>query len=135
MQRKVEIGVSSSRRIVVDDARSIRFLGEGIRVYATPELVRDFERTCSDLLLKFCEPGEHSVGIGISVTHSSSALMGQPVEITATISRIDGRKVTFELLALGADGEISRGEHSRFVVNVEKLKERLAAKAARLGAV
>lgn len=135
MQRKFETGISISRRIIVDDTRSIRFLGEGVRVYATPELVRDFERTCSELLLEFCEPGEHSVGTGISVTHSGSALMGQPVDITATVTRIDGRKVTFEVLARDADGEISRGEHSRFVVNIDKLKERLAAKAARLGAV
>lgn len=133
MQRKFETGVSISRRIVVDDTRSIRFLGEGVRVYATPELVRDFERTCSELLLEFCKPGEHSVGTGIAVTHSGSALMGQPVDITATVSRIEGRKVTFELLACDGDGEISRGEHSRFVVNIENLKERLAAKAARLG--
>lgn len=135
MQEKIDKGASIQRRIVVDDARSIRFLGEGVRVYATPELVRDFERTCSELLLQFCEPGEHSVGTGISVTHSGSALMGQPVDIRATISQVDGRKVTFELLASDGDGEISRGQHTRFVVDVEKLKERLAGKAARLGSV
>lgn len=135
MQEKIDKGASIQRRIVVDDARSIRFLGEGVRVYATPELVRDFERTCSELLLQFCDPGEHSVGTGISVTHSGSALMGQPVDIRATISQVDGRKVTFELLASDGDGEISRGQHTRFVVDVEKLKERLAGKAARLGSV
>lgn len=133
MREKIDKGASLQRRIVVDDARSIRFLGEGVRVYATPELVRDFERTCSELLLQFCEPGEHSVGTGISVTHSGSALMGQPVDIRATISQVDGRKVTFDLLASDGDGEISRGQHTRFVVDVDKLKERLAAKAARLG--
>lgn len=133
MREKIDKGASLQRRIVVDDARSIRFLGEGVRVYATPELVRDFERTCSELLLQFCEPGEHSVGTGISVTHSGSALMGQPVDISATVSQVDGRKVTFDLLASDGDGEISRGQHTRFVVDVDKLKERLAAKAARLG--
>jgi fluoroacetyl-CoA thioesterase len=134
MKLTLDKGISISRQIIVDETRSIKFLGEGVRIYTTPELVRDFERTCNELLLAYCDPGENSVGTGISVTHSGSALMGSLVEITVTVTGVDGRKVTFEVLARDRDGELSRGEHSRFVISVDKLKERLAAKAARLAA-
>ena len=43
MKDTIKVGMSATRRIEVDTARTIDFLGENLRVYATPELVRDFE--------------------------------------------------------------------------------------------
>ena len=42
---------------------------------------------------------------------------------------VDGRRVAFDLVARDQAEEISRGEHGRFVVEVEKLRARVAAKA------
>jgi predicted thioesterase len=124
-------GLTATRRITVDKPRTIDFLGEALRVYATPELVRDFEMTCREFLLRHCDPGEDSVGTGISVTHSGATLLGMSVDITATVRAVDGRKVQFEIVARDGAEEISRGEHGRFVVEVEKLRARVAQKAAK----
>jgi predicted thioesterase len=53
------------------------------------------------------------------------------VEITATIAALDGRAVSFEVTARDAVDDVARGRHNRFVVDVEKTKARLAAKAAK----
>jgi len=124
-------GLSATRRITIDKPRTIDFLGEALRVYATPELVRDFEIACREFLLGHCDPGEDSVGTGISVTHSGATLLGMAVDITVTVKSVDGRKVTFALAAQDGTEEISRGEHGRFVVEVEKLRSRVAQKAAK----
>jgi predicted thioesterase len=124
-------GLTATRRITVDKPRTIDFLGEALRVYATPELVRDFEIACREFLLGHCDPGEDSVGTGISVTHSGATLLGMAVDITLTVKAVDGRKVQFELVAKDGAEEISRGEHGRFVVEVEKLRARVAQKAAK----
>lgn len=129
MKSELRAGASSTRRITVDKPRTVDFLGENLRVYATPELVRDFEVTCRDFLLGFCDPGEDSVGTGISVSHSGATLLGMNVDITITVAAVEGRKVTFELLARDGGEEISRGEHGRFIVEVEKLRARVAAKS------
>jgi fluoroacetyl-CoA thioesterase len=132
MQDTLQPGLTGTCRITIDKPRTVDFLGEALRVYATPELVRDFEVTCREFLLGYADAGEDSVGTGISVTHSGATLLGMEVEIAITVSKVDGRLVTFDLLARDGAEEISRGTHSRFVVEVEKLRARVAAKAAKI---
>lgn len=125
-------GLAATRRIEIDKPRTIDFLGEALRVYATPELVRDFEMTCREFLLQHCDPGEDSVGTGISVSHGGATLAGMNVEIAVEVAEVNGRLVRFLLVARDDVEEISRGEHTRFVVEVEKLRAKVAAKAAKV---
>lgn len=123
-------GVSKVSTLTVDRARTIDFLGEELRVYATPELVRDFEVTCRELLLEHCDSGEDSVGTGISVAHTGATLLGMKVEVSAQVKEVTGRTVKFILSARDEVEVIATGEHSRVVVNVDKLRARVAAKRA-----
>lgn len=131
MKDSLKPGLTATRRLGVDRPRTVDFLGETLRVYATPELVRDFEQTCRDFLLAHVDAGEDSVGTGISVSHSGATLLGMQVELSITVAKLEGRLVSFDLLAKDGAEEISRGSHTRFVVDVEKLRARLAAKAAK----
>ena len=133
MKSTLTAGASATRQITIDTPRTIDFLGENLRVYATPELVRDFEISCREFLLGYTDSGEDSVGTGISISHGGATLRGMTVTITVTVSKIEGRSVTFDLLARDDLEEISRGTHSRFVVEVEKLRAKVAAKAAKIG--
>ncbi|MCC6609666.1 MAG: thioesterase family protein [Burkholderiales bacterium] len=129
MKSGLAVGTTATRQVLIDRPRTVDFLGENLRVYATPELVRDFEIACREFLLQYCEPGEDSVGTGIGVTHGGATLLGATVEITITVKAVDGRRVTFDLVARDQAEEVSRGEHGRFIVEVEKLRARVAAKA------
>jgi len=100
-------------------------------VYATPELVRDFEIACREFLLRHCDPGEDSVGTGVAVSHAGATLMGMHVEMAVEVAEVSGRLVKFALTARDDVEEISTGTHTRFVVEVEKLRARVAAKAAK----
>jgi fluoroacetyl-CoA thioesterase len=131
MKQSLRPGVSKLRRIVVDDDRTIGFMGEEGRVYGTPELVRDIEHACRDLLLEHADSGEDSVGIEITVRHTAPTLLGMTVEITATVTAVEGRKVTFDVVAKDELEPIGGATHTRFVVDVAKTHERLRAKAAK----
>jgi fluoroacetyl-CoA thioesterase len=131
MKQSLRPGACKVIRLEVDAGRTIAFMGEEGRVYATPELVRDIEYTCRDLLLEHAEVGEDSVGMGISVTHTAPTLLGMQVEITTTVATVEGRKVTFDVSAKDELETIGAGSHTRFVVDVSKTHERLRAKAAR----
>jgi predicted thioesterase len=123
--------VSLVRRLKVDTERTIAFMGEEGRVYATPVLVRDVEHACRDLILEHADAGEDSVGMSISLAHQAPTLLGMEVEITVTVAGVEGRKVTFDVAAKDELEPISSGQHARFVVDVKKTYERLKAKAAR----
>ena len=134
MKHSLRPGLSKVKRIIVDRDRTISFMGEEGRVYATPDLVRDIEHTCRDILLEHADSGEDSVGIEIAVRHTAPTLLGMAVEITATVAVVEGRKVIFDIVVKDAIEPIGNGTHSRFVVDVAKTYERLEAKAARCAA-
>lgn len=134
MKQSLRAGLSKVTHIVVDRERTIGFMGEEARVYATPSFVRDIEHTCRDLLLEHSDAGEDSVGMEISVKHTAPTLLGMKVEITATVSAVENRKVTFEVSAKDELEPIGGGTHIRFVVDTGKTRERLKAKAAKRAA-
>ena len=131
MKDSLRPGVSRTERITVDRDRTIGFMGEEARVYATPRLVSDIEITCRNLILEHADPGEDSVGMEIALKHLVPSLAGMTVEITVRVVAVDRRKVSFEVAARDELDEISVGTHARFVVDVAKTIERLKAKAAR----
>jgi predicted thioesterase len=129
MKTTLVAGVSSTREIVVDRERTIDFMGESARVYATPMLVRDIEMTCRELLLAHLDAGEDSVGTRIELDHTAPTLLGMKVRIEARVSELKGRAVTFEVSAHDGLDAICRCKHSRFIVDVKQTEQRLAAKA------
>ncbi len=131
MKQSLRPGISKVKRFVVDRDRTISFMGEDGRVYGTPELGRDIEHACRDILLEYADPGEDSVGIEITVRHTAPTLPGMAVEITATVTAVEGRKVSFDVIAKDELEPIGGGKHTRFIVDVAKTYERLKAKAAR----
>jgi fluoroacetyl-CoA thioesterase len=133
MKPSLQAGVSAVKRIVVDRGRTIGFMGEDARVYATPALVSDFEYACRDLILEHLDAGEDTVGIEVAVKHLAPTLPDMAVEITVRITGVEGRKVTLEAVAKDEIEEIGTGTHSRFVVDVAKTVERLRRKAGKLG--
>ena len=131
MKASLQPGVARANRITIDRGRTIGFMGEEGRVYATPWMIGDIEYTCRDLILAHADAGEDSVGVEVAVRHLSPTLPGMTVEITARVTAVEGRKVTFEVVAKDELDEIGRGTHTRFVVDVQKTIARLKAKAAK----
>ena len=131
MKESLAVGLSSTRVFAIDRERTIDFMGEAARVYATPMLVRDIEVSCREFLLGHLDPGEDSVGTRVEIDHLAATLLGMTVKIEVKVAELKGRAVTFEVT--GSDGvdAICRGKHSRFIVDVKQTEQRLAAKAAK----
>ncbi len=134
MKNSFQPGVTLTRRVEIDSDRTISFMGDDCRVYATPALLRDIEHACRDLILEHAEAGEDSVGAFVSISHSAPTLLGMWADITVTVTAVEGRRVRFEVGAHDPLEPICKGEHERFVVDVAKTAERLKAKAAKVDA-
>jgi predicted thioesterase len=135
MKATLAPGIASTTQVTVDRDRTIDFMGEAARVYATPMLVRDIEVACRTLLLAHLDPGEDSVGTRVEIDHLAATLLGMPVDISVKVYEVAGRAISFEVNARDAFDLICRGRHHRFVVDVAKTAERLAAKKAKAGLV
>ena len=134
MKDSLAPGATLTRRITVDADRTISFLGDELRVYATPSMVADIEYTALELIARHTDAGEGSVGSHVSVDHLSATPLGHDVEVTVTVTAVEGRKVSLEAEVSDALERVGRGRHDRFVIDVEKQAERLRGKVARLEA-
>lgn len=132
MKPGLTAGMTQTRRYTVDTDRTIGFMGDALRVYATPMMVRDIEMTCKDFLGEYLTPEENSVGARVEIDHLGPTLLNMWVEVTATVTGVDGRRVNFDVEVKDALDTVGRAKHVRFVVDLAKQKERLEAKAAKL---
>lgn len=103
------------------------------RVFATGYMVGFLEWACKAAIAPYLDaPAEHSVGTHIDMTHEGATPPG--VEITADIElvAIEGRKLSFTIVARDAEEILARGTHERFVINRAKFDAKVEDKRARL---
>jgi predicted thioesterase len=134
MRPSLQPGVTRVKRIVVDQGRTISFMGAEARTYATPSMILDIEHTCRELILDHADPGEDSVGMEVAVKHLAPTLLGMTAEVTVKVQAVEGRKVTFEVAVKDELDQVGSGTHTRFVVDKAKTFERLKSKAAKFAA-
>src|SRR5438128_2469537 len=93
MKSSLQAGIAMTRQIIVDPSRTVGFMGEDARVYGTPLMIMDVEKTCRDLIMEHTDAGEDSVGIEVGVKHLAATLPGMTVEITVRVASVEGRKI------------------------------------------
>ena len=131
MTEPLQAGLTLTRRVDIDRERTISFMGDDCRVYSTPRMLYDIEMACRDLLLEHIEPGRDSVGTRVELDHVAATLMGMWVEITVTLTAVNGGAVSFDFSVRDAVEDVARGKHNRFIVGIEKTAQRLQAKRAK----
>src|SRR3954451_20531328 len=98
MKSTLQPGLRHTAKFEVTRDRTIDFMGEKARVYATPMLVRDIELACRDLLLQDLDGGEDSVRTRVEIDHLAASLMGMPVTLEVEITAGNKRAVTFTVI-------------------------------------
>ena len=106
-------------------------------VFATGFMVGLMEWTCMKVIESHLEDGEGSLGVHINVSHLAATVPGQTVTVDAECTKIEGRRLTFRVIAHDGIDKISEGEHERVVVNWDKYEARVneKAKKARLSPI
>jgi len=65
--------------------------------------------------------------------HVGPALLGAEVTLAIKLAGVDGRRVIFEAVVSDGADAVAHGTHERFVVDVQKMRERLLKKKAQRG--
>ena len=100
-------------------------------VFATGFLVGFLEWACIKAINPHLDwPHEQSLGTHIDVSHEAATPSGFEITASVELVAVEGRKLTFAVIAHDGVDLISRGRHERVVVNKEKFDAKIAAKAA-----
>ncbi|MBU0985859.1 MAG: thioesterase family protein [Proteobacteria bacterium] len=98
-------------------------------VFATGFMVGLFEWVCIQAVNPHIDwPREQTVGIDVKFNHSAATPPGLTVRVNVKLDKVEGRKLTFSIVADDGIDKISEGIHERFVIDAEKFNAKVAAK-------
>lgn len=97
-------------------------------VFATAMLVGFMEQTCIEALRPYLNPGQHTVGTYIDISHTAPTPAGMQVTVVTELIKMEGRKLTFRLTARDAADCISEGLHQRFIIEQDTFLSRVRKK-------
>ncbi len=124
----MQVGETSSKRIIVQEKDSARVLGSGgLDVFGTPAMIALMENTALDMVRKDLPKGSDTVGIEINAKHLKASAIGTAIICKATITAIDGRKISYSIEATEEESGklIGTAIHDRFIVDIEKFMSKL----------
>ncbi len=102
------------------------------RVLSTGFMVGLFEWACIRAVNPHIDwPAEQTVGIGVNFNHIAATPPGLIVTVRGRLDKVDGRKLTFSLIADDGLETISEGTHERFVIDAARFNKKADEKAAR----
>jgi predicted thioesterase len=91
-------------------------------------MIMQLEITARDAVLPLLEPGQDTVGVLVSVSHLAATPVGMKATFRATLTVVEGRRLTFAVEAHDEKEKIAEGIHERFIVDVARFAERLKKK-------
>lgn len=122
----METGLQYTSTLTVDNAHSAMAMGSGdMPVLATPAMVALMENAAMMAVAPHLPEGATTVGGQISTSHLRPSSMGAVVTATATLEKIEGKKLFFRVEAHQGETLIGEGTHLRFIVDREKFMSKL----------
>ena len=119
-------GLQHTSQLTVTDAVTAIALGSGdMPVLATPAMMALMENAAMLAVADHLPEGCTTVGGHIAASHVKPSKMGEVVTATATVTRVDGKKIEFKVEARCGDVLLGEGTHLRFIVDKEKFMSRL----------
>lgn len=119
-------GLTHTSQLTVDEAVTAIKMGSGdMPVLATPAMMALMENAAMLAVADHLPEGCTTVGGHIAASHVKPSKLGDTVTATATVTRVEGKKIEFKVEAHCGETLLGEGTHLRFIVNKEKFMSRL----------
>jgi predicted thioesterase len=128
--RPIPIGAKGTYTLRVLPAHLANQFKDAIlpQVFATPMMVTIMENAALNAIRDYLDPGESAVGTAVNIRHLAATPVGHEVTATAEVTKVDGRRIEFNVSARDETEEIGTGTHERMLVDMARLNKRLATK-------
>ena len=119
-------GLTHTSQLTVNESATAIAMGSGdMPVLATPAMMALMENAAMLAVAPHLPQGSTTVGGHIASSHVKPSQLGDTVTATATVTRVDGKKIEFRVEARCGDVLLGEGTHLRFIVDKEKFMSRL----------
>ena len=122
-------GARGEAQWVADERHSAAAWGSGaVPVFSTPSMVGLMEAAAMNALEDRLGPGETTVGTRVDIVHLAATSLGDTVRAEALLGIVDGRRLTFDVVAFDSRGKIGEGRHERVIISRDRFLEKLAGR-------
>ena len=129
MEFNLKEGTSLIKETKVTENETAIKIGSGdLEVYSTPSMIAFMENTAKNSVTADIPDGYTTAGINMNVNHIKASPVGANITCNATLIKIDGKKLFFNVEANDANGTIGNGSHIRFIVNADDFMKRIQGK-------
>jgi fluoroacetyl-CoA thioesterase len=127
--RSIPVGAKGSYSVTVSQKDLAGTMEPSLPpVMATCVMSLMMEMAAIDAMRSYMEPGEMSVGVTVNVQHLAATPEGYKVTAYAEVTKVEGRRLEFNVRAVDEVEEIGSGTLTRAVIDRAKFDERLKSK-------
>lgn len=125
MELNLKEGTSIIKESKVTENETAIKMGSGdLEVYATPAMIALMENVAKSLVIEEIPQDYTTVGIEMNVQHIKSSPVGANIKCKATLTKVDRKKLFFNVEASDDKGTIGKGTHIRYIVNSQDFMEK-----------
>lgn len=126
---ELKIGTEYTIEAEVLESMTARQMGSGqAEVLATPSLLALMEQAAWKSIAPMLEEGQSTVGTFAALKHLAATPLGMQVRVTARLTAVDRRKLSFFIEAFDAAEKVAEAEHERFVIDSAKFMAKAESK-------
>ncbi|WP_297039259.1 thioesterase family protein [uncultured Dialister sp.] len=111
-------------RTITEEDTAEKVKSGSLPVLATPVLSAAMEEAAVKALAPFLSGHETTVGGSMALIHKAPTLPGHTITVTATVTEVRGKKISFHITASDENGDIGEADHDRFLVDSVKFMEK-----------
>jgi predicted thioesterase len=128
MDFNIPLNISSIQSLIVDQEHTAKILGSGqVEVLATPMMIALMESAALITAQVYLPQDWTSVGTKVDIEHLRPTPLGKRISAKATLVKIDGWGLLFQIEAHDNHGLIGQGTHERVVIKIEKFMNKVDA--------
>jgi predicted thioesterase len=121
----IEIGLTYTSELIVNEEKTAIKMGSGdMPVLATPAMMALMENAAMLAIADHLPSGFTTVGGYIESSHLHPSSIGDKISATATVTKVDGKKIEFTVKAHCGEILLGEGKHIRFIVDRDKFLAR-----------
>jgi predicted thioesterase len=126
MPHLVRLGLIGESQTIAHEFQSALSMGSGsLNVFSTPAMIALMEAAAVAAVDHLLEEGYSTVGIDIAVRHLSATPLGEQIIAVAEVTRLEDKRIVFEVRAWDEQELIGEGTHTRYIINDERFWARL----------
>ncbi len=117
----IEIGLKHTSELTVDESVTAIQMGSGdLPVLATPAMMALMENAAMLAVKDELPEGCTTVGGHIASSHLKPSKIGETLIATAEVTKVEGKKIEFNVAAYTGETLLGEGTHLRFIVDRER---------------